>query len=88
MSRSNLRALPPGPKGLPILGNIFDLPDATNKPWLHWQKLKQLYGSMSSVTALGQTIIILNDYETAVELLEKNSAVYVNRPEFTFGGEM
>lgn len=85
---SSPNALPPGPKGLPLVGNLFDLPDPARKAWLDWRKLKKLYGPLSSVTVFGQTIVVLNDYNTAVELLERNSIVYSNRPEFTFGGEM
>lgn len=81
-------ALPPGPKGLPIIGNIFDLPNPSGKAWLDWRKLKKLYGPLSSVTIFGQTIVVLNDYNTAAELLDRNSAVCSNRPESVFGGEM
>jgi hypothetical protein len=36
--------LPPGPRGLPIIGNIQDLPPAGKPEWEHWLKLKDLYG--------------------------------------------
>lgn len=87
-SYTHLQRLPPGPRGLPLLGNILDMPSSTEKAWLHWQKFKKTYGPVISVTVLGQTIVILNEYNVAVELLEKNSAVYSNRPTFTFGSEM
>lgn len=83
-----VQGLPPGPKGLPLLGNIFDMPDPSEKAWLHWQKFKELYGPVSSVTVLGQTIVVLNEYDIAVELLEKNSAVYSDRASLTFANEM
>lgn len=55
---------------------------------MHWSKHKNLYGPVSSVTVLGQTIVIINDYESAVELLEKRSTIYSDRPSFVFCSEM
>lgn len=90
ISRSNANALPkpPGPKAIPLIGNVLDIPIGEEKQWLHWQKHKRLYGPISSVTALGQTIIILNDFDIAVELLEKRSGEFSDRPVFPFGGEL
>jgi len=35
--------LPPGPKGYPIIGNIFDAP--TDKPWLVYNDWAKTYGA-------------------------------------------
>ena len=40
--RKRLRSLPPGPKALPIVGNIFDIPK--EKPWLAYQDWADKYG--------------------------------------------
>lgn len=37
--------LPPGPKGLPLIGNITDLPPPGEVEARHWLKHKQLYGA-------------------------------------------
>ncbi len=37
--------LPPGPKGLPVLGNLNDLPKSGVLEAHHWLKHKDLYGS-------------------------------------------
>ena len=79
---------PPGPKGLPIIGNIFDIPPGDGKQWLQWQKHKQLYGPISSVAVLGQTTVIINDYDLAVKLFEKRSGEFSDRPITQFGGQM
>lgn len=45
-------------------------------------------GPISSVSALGQTIVIVNDLEVSYELLDKRSAVFSDRPVLPFAGVM
>lgn len=80
--------LPPGPKGLPIIGNIFDLPPPGIPEWHHWLKHKKLYGPLSSVTVFNQTIVLLHDKDVAFELLDKQSAKFSSRPSMMFASEM
>ncbi|KAI1046738.1 hypothetical protein LB505_006744 [Fusarium chuoi] len=80
--------LPPGPKPLPILGNIRDMPDGTAPEYQHWIKFKDLYGSISHVSILGQSLIILHDRDAANAILEKTSTKTSSRPQFIFGNEM
>lgn len=80
-----LRApLPPGPKGLPLIGNVRDLPPPGAREWEHWAKHRSLYGPISSVTVFGTTIIVLNDARAAFELLEKRGSVHSSRPRMVF----
>lgn len=80
--------LPPGPKGLPIIGNAADLPPTGGLEWQHWLKHKVLYGPLSSVTVFGQTIILLHDLKAAFELLDNRGAKYSSRGRMVFAGEM
>ncbi|OJJ48126.1 hypothetical protein ASPZODRAFT_2123095 [Penicilliopsis zonata CBS 506.65] len=80
--------LPPGPRPKPIVGNVADLPVRGEKGWEHWFKHKDQYGPISSVTTMGQTVIILSKAEVAFELLEKRSSLYSARPEAVFSKEL
>ncbi|KAH6892392.1 cytochrome P450 [Thelonectria olida] len=80
--------LPPGPKGLPLLGNLNDLPEPGVVEAHHWLKHKDLYGPISSITVMGQTLVIINDTRIAFELLEKRSVKHSSRPRQIMAGEM
>ncbi|KAF5692956.1 oxidoreductase [Fusarium denticulatum] len=80
--------LPPGPNPLPILGNVKDMPDGTTPEYQHWIKFKDLYGPISHVSILGQSLIILHDRDAANAILEKTSTKTSGRPQFVFGNEM
>ncbi|PNP53777.1 hypothetical protein THARTR1_05901 [Trichoderma harzianum] len=83
--RDALLPLPPGPRPLPFLGNIRDGPPKGVPDFLHWLTFKDKYGPISSLTVLGQTIIILQDQDAATELLEKKESLKTSgRPGFTF----
>jgi len=43
---------PPGPKDLPLVGNIADLPQKGCLEWQHWIKHKDLYSPISSINVL------------------------------------
>lgn len=78
-SRSKLTVpLPPGPKGLPLIGALLDFP--TSKPWETYTKWAHEYGKLVGVTLLGQPIIVVNDKETAFALLEKTGSALADRP--------
>jgi hypothetical protein len=49
--RSNAISVPPGPKPIPILGNLNDLPG--KEPWFLAAKLAKQYGEGSRTSASG-----------------------------------
>ena len=76
-SRSKL-PFPPGPKPLPLLGNVLDLP--TSREYETYTRWGKEFGDVVHVNALGQHIIILNSLQAAKELLERRSSIYSSRP--------
>jgi hypothetical protein len=44
LKRTNIGPLPPGPKGLPFVGNVTDLPLSGVREYEHWLKHKDFYG--------------------------------------------
>ncbi|KAI0352607.1 CyP450 monooxygenase [Trametes cingulata] len=64
--------LPPGPRGLPLIGNMFDLPQV--KPWLGYRNLRRTYGDVVQLQVPGSRLIVLSNADDALELLEKRSA--------------
>ncbi|EGO01616.1 hypothetical protein SERLA73DRAFT_166166 [Serpula lacrymans var. lacrymans S7.3] len=78
--------LPPGPNRMPLLGNLLDMP--SDKPWLTFADWGKKFGDISSAVVLGQHIIVLNAVKPAIDMLDKKSAVYSDRPVLPMGGEL
>ncbi|KAI0332486.1 cytochrome P450 [Cubamyces sp. BRFM 1775] len=81
-----LRPLPPGPRGWPIIGNVFDVPSAYH--WLTFTDWGQRWGDIVSISILGQTTVILNSPTHAIDLLEKKSSIYSSRATVPVAGDM
>ncbi|KAK0469478.1 cytochrome P450 [Desarmillaria tabescens] len=70
---------PPGPKGLPFIGNLCDIP--AEYPWITYAQWTATYGDVLYLNTPGNPTIILNSAQVATELLEKRSALYSDRPD-------
>ncbi|KAF7344988.1 Cytochrome P450 [Mycena venus] len=79
-ARRKNRRLPPGPKGYPVIGNVFDMP--ASQSWKTFAKWGERYGGIMSITLLGQPFIILNDPAVATEILDRRGNNYADRPTF------
>lgn len=74
--------LPPGPKPLPIVGNLRDLPSGKTPEYQHWLKFKDIYNPFTHLSVFGQSLIIIHDRDVAHELFEKVSTKTSGRPSF------
>ncbi|KAF7296845.1 Cytochrome P450 [Mycena indigotica] len=73
------KRFPPGPKKLPLLGNLLDMP--SHHPWetyMAWSK--QYKSDILHLDIAGQSLIVLCSLEATRDLLEKRSALYSDRP--------
>ncbi|KAK7695652.1 hypothetical protein QCA50_000288 [Cerrena zonata] len=84
-SRSSVN-VPPGPIGLPFIGNVLDMP--TSYEHLTFAKWSKRWGNIISVTLFGQRLILLNDAQDATALLDKRGSNYSDRPAFTMSTEL
>ncbi|KAJ5634337.1 hypothetical protein N7528_002179 [Penicillium herquei] len=86
--RRALIGLPPGPRPVPLLGNVRDLPPKGSLEYRHWLTHKDVYGPVSSVTVLGHTLIFMHSREAAREILEKNAHKSAGRPSLSWAVRM
>ncbi|KDQ56873.1 hypothetical protein JAAARDRAFT_194818 [Jaapia argillacea MUCL 33604] len=80
------RIYPPGPRALPLAGNVLDIP--MMHMWLAATKWAKEFGNIVYLHVFGLGIIFLNDSETAFDLMEKRGAIYSDRPHLVMLSEL
>ncbi|KAJ7722349.1 cytochrome P450 [Mycena metata] len=73
--------LPPGPKKLPIVGNLFNKPQAPEYK-TYVELGRKLTSDIIHLNLAGQSVVNLLSSTVADDLLEKRSALYSDRPSF------
>ncbi|KAF5358672.1 hypothetical protein D9758_007666 [Tetrapyrgos nigripes] len=72
---------PPGPPGYPIIENLFDIPNSK-------QMSSEIWGDVVSASVFGTTVIVINSYKHAIEMLEKRGAAFSDRPFLAMPAEV
>ncbi|KAI9056287.1 cytochrome P450 [Trametes sanguinea] len=83
---SRRRKMPPGPRGLPLIGNKHQVPSI--KPWRKFAEWNREYGPVVSFHLGSTPVIVLGTAQAAWDLLEKRSDIYSSRPRFVVAGEI
>ncbi|KAJ7924303.1 cytochrome P450 [Mycena leptocephala] len=79
-SRSRL-PLPPGPKTLPLVGNLFNMP--ASEEWKIYRKWSAEFDSdIIHLNVAGKSIIVLSSIEATSNLMVQRSSIYSDRPRF------
>ena len=74
------QALPPGPRGLPIIGNLHKLDNSV----LHLQllQLSKKYGPLFSLRLGLRPVVVISSAKLAKETLKNHDLVFCGRPKF------
>lgn len=75
----------PGPKGLPIIGNLLSIPRKT--PWIKLTEWSREFGPIYRLNLGFTTLIVISSPAIAIELLEKRSSIYSSRPRHIMTSE-
>ncbi|KAJ7723504.1 cytochrome P450 [Mycena maculata] len=79
--------LPPGPRKLPLLGNLLDIP--STHPWITYMLWSEEYNSdIIHLDIAGKSVVVLSSLNAVESLLEKRSAIYSDRPRITMVNEL
>ncbi|KAK7442268.1 hypothetical protein VKT23_016239 [Stygiomarasmius scandens] len=84
--RTSSVPLPPGPKPVPLLGNIFDL--TPTELWLRATSWSKHYGELVYLHVFGQPLIFVNSPAALAALLDGRGALYADKPHLTMVNDL
>ncbi|KAJ7250654.1 cytochrome P450 [Mycena rebaudengoi] len=74
---------PPGPPGLPLIGNLHQL---SKRSWLTFSQWGEIYGPLFRLDVAGQNFIVLGSHKIAADLLDRRAQIYSDRPRNIVAG--
>ncbi|EXB54226.1 Cytochrome P450 76C4 [Morus notabilis] len=77
LRKSDTKRLPPGPRGIPILGNLLQLGP---RPHESLHEMAKLYGPLMTLRLGSVTTVVASSPDMARELLHNHDQVFANRP--------
>ncbi|CCM03828.1 uncharacterized protein FIBRA_05977 [Fibroporia radiculosa] len=78
------KRLPPGPRGLPLIGNALQVP--AGREWATFAAWAQMYGDFMYLSVFGRPMVVLTSPDAISDLLEKRGTIYADRPKLTMSG--
>ncbi|KAI0034588.1 cytochrome P450 [Vararia minispora EC-137] len=84
-TRTRRSRLPPGPVGLPVLGNVLEVP--IKWTWRYFERLSGAYGPLVYLNMGGDHLLVLSNSRDAEELLGRRSLNYSSRPHLIYAGK-
>ncbi|KAF9033032.1 cytochrome P450 [Hymenopellis radicata] len=80
--------IPLGPRPLPVIGNLLQIPRHNDNHVQAYTNLGKIYGPIMHMRVFSRHFIMLNSAKAAFDLLEKRSAIYSSRPRLVMAGEL
>ncbi|KAJ3461119.1 hypothetical protein MRS44_011986 [Fusarium solani] len=79
-------SIPPGPDGVPILGNMLQIPP--HHSWLKFKEWADQYGNIIRFTILGRENVVLSTEGAANDLLRERGTAYSSREHLIMASDI